>query len=140
VVAIFHELTHRSQLVMPEEIVRLRKMRLLDVAREEHISGWRIPYLILLGRRRMTKRLSEVQVFGGMSDTIKNLQDDGYQLFIMSSNSTANVRRFLQQRELSKYFTNVYDLYIGSPLMDYHYGQSEIVRLPMEFDNSVEFD
>jgi phosphoglycolate phosphatase len=108
VVAIFHELTHRSQLVMPEEIVRLRKMRLLDVAREEHISGWRIPYLILLGRRRMTKRLSEVQVFGGMSDTIKNLQDDGYQLFIMSSNSTANVRRFLQQRELSKYFTNVY--------------------------------
>lgn len=108
VVAIFHELTHRTQLVRPEEIVRLRNMRLMDVAKAEHISGWRIPLLIVSGRRRMTKRLNEVQVFGGMVDTIKQLHADGYQLFIMSSNSTSNVKSFMQERELDQYFTKTY--------------------------------
>lgn len=108
VVAIFHDLTHRSKLVTPEEIVRLRRMRLLDVAKAEHIAGWRIPFLIILGRRRMTKRLGEVQVFGGMGEVIKQLQADDYQLFIMSSNSTMNVKKFLQQNELSQYFSKVY--------------------------------
>jgi phosphoglycolate phosphatase-like HAD superfamily hydrolase len=56
----------------------------------------------------MTKRLGEINVFGGMAETIKQVHSDGQQLFIMSSNSTSNVREFLLQNELNPYFTKIY--------------------------------
>jgi phosphoglycolate phosphatase-like HAD superfamily hydrolase len=108
VVGIFHELTHRSQLVTPEEIVRLRHMRLMDVARAEKISKWRAPFLLLRGRRMMAKRLGAVNAFGGIPDAIEQAHAAGHQLFIMSSNSTSNVRKFLREHELDQYFTKVY--------------------------------
>ena len=108
VVAIIHELTNRSELVTPEEIVKLRHMRLLDVAKAQKVPKWRIPFLLLRGRRMMAKKLNEVKVFGGMADTIKWAHADGHQLFIMSSNSTSNVQEFLHQHKLGKYFVKVY--------------------------------
>lgn len=108
IVAIFHQLTHRSQLVTPEEIVKLRRMRLLDVAKAEHISRWRMPFLLMRGRRQMTQRLGEVQIFGGMSEVLAKLHKENYQLFIMSSNSAGNVHKFLKDHQLDAYFNEVY--------------------------------
>lgn len=108
VVAIFHELTHRTKLVTPEEIVQLRRMRLTDVAKAEKIPKWQVPFLLFRGRRMMAKRLGEVNIFGGMEETIKQLREDGHELFIMSSNSTSNVRKFLRQQRLNEYFSKVY--------------------------------
>jgi phosphoglycolate phosphatase len=108
VVAIFHELTHRKQPVTIEEMAQLRRMRLLDVAEVEHIPKWRIPFLVIIGRRRMAQSLTKVQVFAGMTDVIKELHADGHQLFIMSSNSSPNVKKFLHNHELTGYFKRTY--------------------------------
>jgi phosphoglycolate phosphatase len=108
IVAIFHQLTHRKQPVTVKEMAQLRRLSLLDIAEAEHIPKWRIPFLVIVGRRRMAQRLFQVQVFAGMTDVIKELHADGHQLFIMSSNSTMNVNKFLRNHELTGYFKKTY--------------------------------
>lgn len=106
-IEVAHELTHRSVLVQPEEIVRLRQLRLLDVAKELKLPRWQWPFLLLRGRRMMTKRLDEVAPFAGMPDIVKDLHECGYNLLVMSSNSQDNVQRVLNARNLSQYFSYI---------------------------------
>lgn len=106
-IEVAHELTKRSTLVQPEEIIRLRKLRLLDVAKELQLPRWQWPFLLLRGRRMMTKRLDEVVPFPGMPAVVKDLHESGYNLLVMSSNSQFNVQRVLNARSLSQYFTSI---------------------------------
>jgi phosphoglycolate phosphatase len=107
-VDITQSLTHRTILVSDAEIVRLRKMRLLKVAEELGLPRWRWPLLMFLGRRRMSRRLGEVQPFAGIDDVLAALSGDHYKLFIMSSNSRRNVETFLANHGLSGYFTQIH--------------------------------
>ncbi len=104
VVAIIHKLTRRSELVTPEEIVRLRRLHPLELASELGIPRWRIPFMLVMGRREMGRRIGDVQLFGGMADAIAALHRQGNHLYIMSSNSSSNVRKFLRDKGLDKYF------------------------------------
>lgn len=106
-IEVAHELTHRSILVQPEEIVRLRQLRLLDVARELKLPKWQWPFLLFRGRRMMTKRLPEMVPFAGIPEVIKDLHESGYKLLVMSSNSQLNVQRVLDVRSLSQYFSYI---------------------------------
>jgi phosphoglycolate phosphatase-like HAD superfamily hydrolase len=107
-VEIVHKITHRSQLVMPEEVTRLRKLRLPEVAQELKIPKWQWPFILMRGRRQMAKRLVEVQPFPGINDTFKVLVQDNYQLYIMSRNRKSTIQRFLVEHGLSSYFKEVY--------------------------------
>lgn len=104
-IEVAHELTHRPILVQPEEIVRLRKMRLLDVAKELQLPRWQWPFLLLRGRRMMTRRLDEVVPFPGMPELVQDLHASGYNLLVMSSNSQLNVQKVLNARSMSQYFS-----------------------------------
>lgn len=106
-IEVAHELTHREILVQPEEVVRLRKMRMLDVAKDLKLPKWQWPFLLLRGRKMMTKRLDEVTVFPGILDVIKDIHGSDYNLLVMSSNSTVNVTRVLNARNLSQYFSYI---------------------------------
>lgn len=103
-IEVAHELTGRPILVQPEEIVRLRKLRLLDVAKELELPRWQWPFLLFRGRRRMTKRLDEVLPFADMPIVVKELHEAGYNLLVMSSNSQVNVLRVLNRHSLSQFF------------------------------------
>ncbi|HEX3568089.1 MAG TPA: HAD-IA family hydrolase [Candidatus Saccharimonadales bacterium] len=108
ILATFHEITGRSKMVTPEEVVRLRHMPLLKAAEELHLPAWRVPFLVIKGRRAMRTRMDEVLPFGGIAEALETLHNDGYRLFIMSSNSTQNVRNFLKAHHLNTYFERVY--------------------------------
>ena len=106
-IEVAHELTHRSLLVQPEEIVRLRQLRLLDVAKELKLPRWQWPFLLYRGRRMMTRRLGELLPFAEMPAVIKDLHSSGYKLLVMSSNSQVNVQKVLDARSLSQYFSSI---------------------------------
>lgn len=106
-IEVAHELTHRTILVQPEEIVRLRQLRLLDVAKELKLPRWQWPFLLYRGRRMMTKRLGEMLPFADMPAVIKDLHENGYKLLVMSSNSQVNVQKVLDARSLSQYFSYI---------------------------------
>lgn len=124
-IEVAHELTHRSILVQPEEINRLRQLRLLDVAKELKLPRWQWPLLLLRGRRMMTKRLNEMVPFIDMPEVIRDLHESGYKLLVMSSNSQANVQRVLDVRSLSQYFSYIKG---GIGLMGKPKGLRQLIR------------
>lgn len=120
-VSIVHDMIRPDRPVTPKEIADLRRMNLIDVAKREHIAIWRMPFMLMRGRRLMSKRLSEVKLFTGMDQVIKQLHQKGYRLLIMSSNSPANIKKFLHSYKLDKYFIKIYG---GAGL----FGKSRLLR------------
>lgn len=108
VVDIFYELTGHQHITDPAEILRLRKQPMMRVAKELHINPIQIPRLLIKGRKMMHEKLAEVPAFSGMAEALQALQGQGYQLYVMSSNSTQNVQAFLKATKLDTYFDEVY--------------------------------
>lgn len=108
VIKIFHDLTGSHQQITPQEIERLRGMSLVQVMEELKIRPWRLPFLMFRGRRRMRKIIPRLRVFEEMPNIIKKLYAEGHQLFIMSSNSEANIKLFLKQHGLHEEFIKIY--------------------------------
>jgi phosphoglycolate phosphatase len=92
----------------PEQRKELRGLSMLGMARQIGFRWWRLPGLFFKGRRRMTKIIRHLEPFTGMPEVIRKLQAEGHQLFLLSSNSLRNVRRFLHHHKLHKYFLEIY--------------------------------
>ncbi|HET6925192.1 MAG TPA: HAD hydrolase-like protein [Candidatus Saccharimonadales bacterium] len=107
-VDILHKLMGRTERVSATELERLRGMSLLQAAREVHVPWWRLPLLASRGRRMMLGAIDEVHPCQGMPEALKTLHADGYQLFIMSSNSALNIDTFLKTHGLAGLIDKVY--------------------------------
>lgn len=99
----------------------MRSMSLIQVAKEFKIPKWKWPYMIHRGKRLMTKRLSQVEPFPGITETLLALHNDQYILAIVSSNSKKNIERFLVQHGIGNNFDQIYG---GVGL----YGKSRVLR------------
>jgi phosphoglycolate phosphatase len=105
---IFYEITGKPRIKDPVEIERLRKMTTLAAVRELHIRPWQIPGLLIKGRSAMAQHINDIPIFPGMVQTIRKLHADGFELYVMSSNSAQNVQDFLKHHSLDSYFLRVY--------------------------------
>ncbi len=85
------------------------------------IPYWRLPLLYFKGRRVMRAHMDDLRAFDGMTGVIEQLYGDGHRLFIVSSNSGRNIRRFLIKNSLSQYF---YAVRGGAGL----FGKDNIIR------------
>jgi len=108
IIQIFYELTGRHDSLPPDEIERLRGMTLLAAAEELRVQRWRMPFLLMQGRRRMTKRMKEIKLHEDMTETIQKLHAEGHQLFIVSSNSRKNIVEYLEHHNLTVEFVEIY--------------------------------
>lgn len=107
-VRIFEKLTKRLQPFSDEEILRLRGLTMLHLVRELRIRPWRVPWLLVRGRKQMRKQMESIIVFEGIEDILRQLQAADVPVFIMSSNSPGNIRRLLRRLGLEQYFTHIY--------------------------------
>jgi HAD superfamily hydrolase (TIGR01549 family) len=107
-IEIFYEVTGHPRVEDPARIAYLRTLPLLKVAKEARVAPHQIPRLLLRGRSLMHQRIDEVKTFPHLHDTLQQLHEAGYQLFVMSSNSQQNVEHFLQKHALADYFDGVY--------------------------------
>jgi phosphoglycolate phosphatase len=89
-------------------IRKFREMPLLKVARELGISPWQVPRLVVQGRKAMQQRMGEIKPFEGIPEVLASLHADGYEMYMLSSNSAHNVQRFLNSHHLGVYFKRVY--------------------------------
>lgn len=90
-----------------KEAKSFRNKSMMDMALELGIPFWRLPFLFFKGRRVMRAHMDDLRAFVGMTELIKTLSDNNHQLFIVSSNSGRNIRRFLIKKSLSQYFYSV---------------------------------
>lgn len=108
IVEIFEHITGKSANLSREEMAGLRHMPIPAVAKRLGIPVWRAPWLLWRGRRLMSRYIQQVPPFAGVESVLQNLQSKGFRLIIVSSNSRANVRKFLSHYGLHGYFHRVY--------------------------------
>lgn len=78
------------------------------VCRRLGIPWHRLPGMFFKGRRQMRRAMKKVEPFTGMPEVIKQLHKDGHDLYMLSTNATPNIHRFLRYQKLEEYFKEVY--------------------------------
>jgi phosphoglycolate phosphatase-like HAD superfamily hydrolase len=91
-----------------EQRKKLRGFSMMAIARQLGHSRLRLLRLFWRGRRDMERSIRQVEPFKGVPDIIHELHAEGHELFILSSNSVANVRTFLHDKSLHKNFLEIY--------------------------------
>lgn len=91
-----------------QEIAHLRSLPAIKVLQHLEISLLRVPLMLREGRKMMSDRMNEIQAFNGISEAVKKLRANGYELIIMSTNATKNVNQFLRFRKLDTCIKKVY--------------------------------
>lgn len=89
-------------------LMQVRLRAVVKAAASLNIPFWRLPFVFVITQLILKKRMNEVQPYPGMPELIKKLAADGNELFIVSSNSTNNIKRFLRAHDLHHSFLKIY--------------------------------
>ena len=108
VIDVFEDLTGRTERFSDEQIEAFRELSLPALLRELGLPKWKVPVLLLRGRKMMHQHLHGIPVHKGMTEALERLHQDGIPLFVLSSNSTENVESYLAWHKLSHLFAGVY--------------------------------
>jgi phosphoglycolate phosphatase len=88
------------------------------------IATWKIPFLISEGRNMLNETIENINPFKGMPEVLKRLKSDGFTLGILTTNTEANVKKFLENNNL-----DVFDfIYSKSSLFGKHKIITKIVK------------
>lgn len=113
---IFHQVEHRTVPLNKEEEMLMRSAALMQVklrvivraASKLNISFWRLPFIFVITRFLLKRRMAEVQPFEGIPEVIRALADQDAQLVIISANTKSNIKKFLKTQGLHKCFAKIY--------------------------------
>ena len=81
-----------------------RNMGSREVIRETGISYLKLPFVVKRIRKVMSERLNELPPVTGIKEELKTLDQQGFQMGILTSNSKENVTRFLAGKSWGHYF------------------------------------
>jgi len=107
-VDVFRKLSDGRHENSDEEIEELRSLPASDAIRRVGARWWHLPYILYYARKEVHRRQDEIKPIDGIPAVLKELHARGYKLYIVSSNSTKNVNRFLQNNNLDTYFSSTY--------------------------------
>lgn len=105
--AAFEELVPQDRKITQQDVEYLRNKPYRDILNHFNISIVKVPGLVIKGRKMLNKSIETVKPFPGMAEALRELHDAGFQLSIISSNSTANIQTFLTKYKLRDYFEHV---------------------------------
>ena len=94
--------------ITDEELAKLRNMSSREILKYSGIPYWRLPGLLLKGKKVLSTRLDELKFFKGMPGVVRDLHKAGYELSVVSSNSEENIRKVLAREGVEDYFAGVY--------------------------------
>jgi phosphoglycolate phosphatase len=88
---------YRAKRVNIDDLPRLRREKAKAVLREHNIAFWKLPILVSHMRYAMGSRVDSVQPFEGIVDALRALRAAGVRCSVLSTNSSANIDRFLRR-------------------------------------------
>ena len=97
---------HLSPLSLTERR-ELHGMTLVRLARHLGHSRWRLARLYVEAPVELYPIIDQFKPFEGMIDIIKKLHAEGHELFIVSSNSSENIHKFLRNNGVENYFVDI---------------------------------
>jgi phosphoglycolate phosphatase len=86
----------------------LHGLSMAGIARHVGIPWHRMPGLFFKGRQQMNPAMKNIEPFDGMQDVIRQLHAKRHKMFILSTNTTRNINKFLRHHDMERYFTYVY--------------------------------
>jgi phosphoglycolate phosphatase len=95
----------RKQTLSDGEIANLRNSSFQEVIKKLDVKKWQLPVLVIKGRKEMGKHMDSVNVFDGIPEALKELFEQGYKLYIVSSNDGRSIANFLDKNQLGAYIT-----------------------------------
>jgi HAD superfamily phosphoserine phosphatase-like hydrolase len=104
---IFYKVTGRTEPLPAEEIQRLRGMAMSEAARELQVPFWKMPLLLIRGKKLLASRMDTIHPVEGMPELLRQLKADGHRLYIISSNTKSNIEAFLRRQKLDDVFIEV---------------------------------
>jgi phosphoglycolate phosphatase len=107
-VGVFEEIAPRSQRLSAAQIDYLRSQPLKEILKYLKIRRWQIPRFLIKGRRALAAKISSIKPFAGLPKVLEKLHHQNYQMFILSTNSTENINKFLKANKLDQYFVKIY--------------------------------
>lgn len=105
IVRIAHELL--GEKLHKDDISRLRGLSGMQLLHALHIPLWRAWIVVAKIRRRMRRYIADVELIPGMDKVLRELCATR-RLYVLSSNSSANVRAFLKRLGVEDCFVEVY--------------------------------
>lgn len=105
---IFNQLNvkHRKRPLSDQEVKLFKQLSMRDFIKQQKIPLWQLPSLIKEARTIQKTQHLEPTIFPELTKVIPALATQ-YQLGILTSNTSANVERFLNHHNLSNYFSFV---------------------------------
>ncbi len=91
-----------------EKIDEYKKWTARDLLKEHRINALKLPVVIFWLRRYLKRQIHTVEHFEAVDAVIKELYKKGYSLGILTSNTTKNVKAFLERNDLDEYFKYIY--------------------------------
>jgi len=126
VIAVFNELAKGYNLseIKPEDIPKLKNISSRGILKKFNFPAWRLPFLLKKGRRLFNARISGINLFPGIKETLAELKSRGCTLGILSSNSEENIKIFLDRNQ-----ANLFDfVYTASNLFGKDKALKKIIR------------
>jgi phosphoglycolate phosphatase len=94
--------------ITPQELALLRNLTSREIIKYSGISLFRIPFLLKKVKGELKNKIQEFKPIPGIQEALIDLQNHGYKLGIITSNSKENVTAFLNNNELDNLFDFIY--------------------------------
>jgi phosphoglycolate phosphatase len=107
-IQVFEQLTSRPEKFTAKQIESFRDLSVPELISALGIPKWKVPVLMIKGRKMLRDHLYGIAVHKGVADVLKALYEQDIPLYVLSSNSTENVHSYLQRHKLTQYFSGIY--------------------------------
>ncbi|MBW4504686.1 MAG: HAD-IA family hydrolase [Scytonema hyalinum WJT4-NPBG1] len=94
--------------ITQEELALLRNLNSREIIKYSGISILKIPFLVKKVKSELKSKIKELKPISGIKETLLVLNNNGYRLGIITSNSQENVTDFLRVNDLDNLFDFVY--------------------------------
>ena len=94
--------------ITQEELALLRNLNSREIIKYSGISILKIPFLLKKVKSELKSKIKELKPISGIKETLVVLNNNGYRLGIITSNSQENVTDFLRVNDLDNLFDFVY--------------------------------
>jgi HAD superfamily hydrolase (TIGR01549 family) len=105
---IFEEIHARPQKLSPQEVQQLRGQSIRQIIKYLNIRRFMVPRLILKAKRLLKHQMKDIRAFQYLPKIIRQLHAQGVPMYILSTNSQANIELFLKNNKMDSCFTKIY--------------------------------
>lgn len=92
----------------PDEVANLRNLSSREIVRQSGISIFKLPILLRKVISALRQDMQYLKPVKGIKEALVQLKSEGNELVILTSNSEANVRVFLENNEMQDLFSYIY--------------------------------